>query len=1798
MRILSANITAEIAKDAVIPRALYYLEIIDKDTGDITTLRLTNHDSNLTFQGQTYVSYRIKHSPIKTYMKNQVDNCNITIDNVDQGISAYFAYNEFSGQKAEVYKVFLDSNGDIIDGHPTTDDKILQFTGLMDRPAIDEQTASIRIVNIFDRSQSYTPWKRYTPKCNWDFCGSRCTYNSSNGKARGVSTGNDDQGSPGTTLIDTSLGSFTTNYWKGGILKILSGTNKNEIRKISAYNTIAKKFTLDNPFSAAIGSTSRYIVECDKALSTCQGFSNYPHFGGFENTTVDINKKPIGRKIQRHRLLLSGDNVALVYGYATVPGTLLDAAVRAYTDFDINLNVSDIYKGDAIDISTNGRKTRVSILYGICAGEIEEIIGCNVNGKDIDITDPYGFAGRLGVTDQHYSVTDAPTWIDSDGDTQYSWILHDRKAGGPSDYYFPELAFACINSSSDSGYREGFPLNGLSRDVYLNEVDFRVKGLKTQEYDSAGDPTILQWSNNPAWCILDFLEKRSMRKLDSEFIDYVSFYNAAQVCIANNYEISLIIDKQENDIDTMTAMLTACRGYLTYTSGRIELNIEDVWQGAKAHSFDDASSGKSDDNISEKSFKYFQKDINDTPNRFIVKYTDQYIRVNMALVDGFLDKNVTTIPYDDLQGTFLTPGEDDAPNPSTIYIEGEAVTYTSKDDNNLFGCSVRVKDYPSGYPLFQGRQTFPEMTAIWNEYDNQDVTDRVIEKSISGLAIPTYRQAYNLAEWAGRKSVDGSLRATLQGHIDSLHLTVGDVVNLTHNLPGWVDAEFRVIDAAESEDEEVDYTLEIYDESIYIDNDRIPEFNIATTLPNPKEAPDHVTDLTVAENEYINISGTYIPTLSLTYTLPQESRFWDHAIIHIRTGEELEYRVYPTLGAARGAGMVIRGDDGRFEAGQEVYIKVISVNENGMSADALTAPTISKKIGGLVSDPAIPSGLKIEGGTSPVDYTWDGLRFAVIWKGGSQTGGAGSEPAGQEVQGAGGVAIDPFWKYDEVEIWIGGELRHTFQTTTLRFEYIYGDGLDAFLDAYMVAANGAVTIKVKRWNIYNKSSDHTEITLTQDAPADISGLTSDFNGRDLAVSWDANDATDFSHYLLTLNGNEKILTDPAYGYILDENRKDNTTADPSIAYDLKVYDIYGNASTATAGTFTNPVPATPTGLSATQWMESVQFQWTRTTEDDFSHYMHRHKIDAGSWGDWTSTQATSIFITAASGELVTIEVMMVDFFNQASSAGTVNGTAQGLDIESTDISDFAITASKTFTKIPIPEGDTWTDDSPSANYVAWNAHPLYYNGVKYDISADNTNKKYIYWVNGSAVYSSSDTNPALSDGDFMMATNIDGAHDLAWNAIANQVIGSAYIQSLAVQDAHIANCTVDKLTAGTITSKAITLAVSGGSGDVAIKAGKTDFGDNTAGFILGIDDSDSDRAKLEIGDASNYLKWTGLALNIAGAITITSGSGIGNLSDAGALAEEDTADFSTQVSGGAKPADNATANDTDANLKARTNHTGTQAMATVSDAGDLATKDTAGASDLDSTVISGGKIITGLLTADNIQAGAIRGINVNASSHTTKGSYITSALSGAETTVNVKDTTDFPSSGSGWFIDTTNDGDVFSWTGKTTTTLTGCSGALAHNNGATVVPQVKNMVIDSATNEMRFIGDRGDGTIQTLASIGVTTDAETADDVILYIGGNSVEDLPVLARAKGAVAKFISNIPDSPYSATTVEIENRAGGGTGLRVVVDNGLYSGSTVMAAVSISAGGNSPSTRNADGIRLDCSNGGMRHGIHMFG
>lgn len=126
-------------------------------------------------------------------------------------------------------------------------------------------------------------------------------------------------------------------------------------------------------------------------------------------------------------------------------------------------------------------------------------------------------------------------------------------------------------------------------------------------------------------------------------------------------------------------------------------------------------------------------------------------------------------------------------------------------------------------------------------------------------------------------------------------------------------------------------------------------------------------------------------------------------------------------------------------------------------------------------------------------------------------------------------------------------------------------------------------------------------------------------------------------------------------------------------------------------------------------------------------------------------------------------------------------------------------------------------------------------------------------------YNSSITNPEAAEDAVTVANGLEGVTTELTNI--DQMIPPSGLAGDRIEYLE-----VEKLRAGTIYSQKIFMNVFDGRGDIFIAANKTDFNNTQSGFILGIDDSDSNRAKFYIGDSSNYLNWDGSTLIIAGSL--------------------------------------------------------------------------------------------------------------------------------------------------------------------------------------------------------------------------------------------------------------------------------------------------------------------------------------------
>lgn len=292
---------------------------------------------------------------------------------------------------------------------------------------------------------------------------------------------------------------------------------------------------------------------------------------------------------------------------------------------------------------------------------------------------------------------------------------------------------------------------------------------------------------------------------------------------------------------------------------------------------------------------------------------------------------------------------------------------------------------------------------------------------------------------------------------------------------------------------------------------------------------------------------------------------------------------------------------------------------------------------------------------------------------------------------------------------------------------------------------------------------------------------------------------------------------------------------------------------------------------STAAIKSVFLRWTNPTDSDLARidiyradgpsFTTYNKIGSAYGTAWTDSSSVQ-------GIAYRYKLKAVDYSGNESAFSTVSpDPGGGIDyvqitpgqIDATDVKDFAITATKRWNNTIVLEGDIWYDNksNPStilANSIAWNAHYLYYQGIKYSVSAGNieattqiptgTGDKvaYVYaTIPGSGTSITYDTYivtteggyPTLSDLQFMIATNVNGAHDLAWNSLANAVIGSAWIQNAAITNAKIKDLSADKITAGTIDSDIITLGESGASQGIIKSSGATSATIGTGFWIQG-----------------------------------------------------------------------------------------------------------------------------------------------------------------------------------------------------------------------------------------------------------------------------------------------------------------------------------------------------------------------------
>lgn len=103
-----------------------------------------------------------------------------------------------------------------------------------------------------------------------------------------------------------------------------------------------------------------------------------------------------------------------------------------------------------------------------------------------------------------------------------------------------------------------------------------VDGSIVKIYENANDLTQYreEWTDNPAWCVLDFMTRYNGCGMSLDEIDVQSFIDGAKFFKEKNYTLNLALDEQRSRLEWIQYMLNCCRSLLIYRAGKYSLFVE------------------------------------------------------------------------------------------------------------------------------------------------------------------------------------------------------------------------------------------------------------------------------------------------------------------------------------------------------------------------------------------------------------------------------------------------------------------------------------------------------------------------------------------------------------------------------------------------------------------------------------------------------------------------------------------------------------------------------------------------------------------------------------------------------------------------------------------------------------------------------------------------------------------------------------------------------------------------------------------------------------------------------------------------------------------------------------------------------------------------------------------------------------------------------------------------------------------------------------------------------------------------
>jgi hypothetical protein len=258
--------------------------------------------------------------------------------------------------------------------------------------------------------------------------------------------------------------------------------------------------------------------------------------------------------------------------------------------------------------NTKSHQIPVPVVYGrnLVAGNIinQKIRGENDNLMDLQVgisEGPIESISEIKADDKSISAETRLGYR-----KQSSWSKNERSQT------FPYLAHYSTTLDAEKLETSGTPT-----------MTAIVKGRHVRVW--TGSRWITKYSNNPAWCVLDFISnKRFGFGVADAFIDLETFKEAAEyadqyVDGEKRFELDFVIDAKSSALDILNEMLSTFRAFLIWSDGKLKLKIDKPDVATQSFIFSD---DEETDNIIEGSFGRRGSSRKERLREVVVEYTD------------------------------------------------------------------------------------------------------------------------------------------------------------------------------------------------------------------------------------------------------------------------------------------------------------------------------------------------------------------------------------------------------------------------------------------------------------------------------------------------------------------------------------------------------------------------------------------------------------------------------------------------------------------------------------------------------------------------------------------------------------------------------------------------------------------------------------------------------------------------------------------------------------------------------------------------------------------------------------------------------------------------------------------------------------------------------------------------------------------------------------------------------------------------------------------------------------------------